>query len=304
MSTKKTKIRFLFLWILTSIAYAICLTSLFWTSEFLIPLISFIVLFIALYFLAIDLNRYSLWYFRGLLIFLTVAEMLIFWGATWHHYIGILLFNFAIGALIFFLCYQLKTRVVFSAFRYFTEGGYLVVALFTLFFSVIMLGKYSQFPFSCEDIETFSTTLVEAPTEAIESGNEEIKKMLDNVIGIFTSPSTEKSELPSPLPSNQALPPVENFFQTTRGFFQTKVVEVQQSVTQRSCEIVMDALKSSQANDGLQLAVLVLSYFLLVWIFKIILWIINIIGFVIFILLKPFKLYRFSKKQIDKEEVG
>ena len=129
-----------------------------------------------------------------------------------------------------------------------------------------------------------------------------MRKVFDTVVGIFTTPVVTVPEVPQPA-SLQEKFTVEHFFETTRGFFKTKVVEVQQSVTQRSCEIVMDALRSTQENDGLQIAVLVLSYFLLVGVFKIILWIINIIGFVIFILLKPFKLYTFTIKPIEKEDI-
>lgn len=209
-----------------------------------------------------------------------------------------------------------------------------------------MLGKYSQIPFSCEDIDSFSTNLVEAPVEAITSSTSNLKhrrnnlfssssadmssdmsKPLPNVVDI-ASPSShsQKSEIETFFESARELFPlndrqvttietqlvttsststekseVELFFENTKNFFQTQAVELQGSISKNSCEFVMNSLKKIQINEGFQLAVLVLMYFLLIGVFKIVLRIISVVGFVIFILLKPFKVYTYEEKEIKKE---
>ncbi|MDR0369568.1 MAG: hypothetical protein LBH96_03500 [Candidatus Peribacteria bacterium] len=71
----------------------------------------------------------------------------------------------------------MQNALSFSAFAYFTGGGYTIAALLTIFFSIVMLGKYSQIPFSCDDIDNFSTQLVEAPIEIRGSSKQSIKNI-------------------------------------------------------------------------------------------------------------------------------
>jgi len=97
---------------------------------------------------------------------------------------------------------------------------------------------------------------------------------------------------------------VELFFEKGKEFLQTQAVELQGSVSKNSCEFVMKRLKSLQVNEGFQLAVLVLMYFLLIGVFRILLWVISVIGFVIFLLVKPWRLYTYQKKEIQKESIG
>jgi hypothetical protein len=106
-----------------------------------------------------------------------VLEIWLFPGTTRHLYREVILFNLTIALLFFFLFRQLTTSLSFSAFSYFTEGGYTIAAMLTIFFSVLMLGKYSQIPFNCDDIDTVSTQLVEAPLEMITSSTQSIKNV-------------------------------------------------------------------------------------------------------------------------------
>jgi hypothetical protein len=65
----------------------------------------------------------------------------------------------------------------------------------------------------------------------------------------------------------------------------------------------MEKLRTTQVNEGFQLAVVALMYFILIGIFKILLWVISVIGFLIFLLLKPTKLFRYQKKMVEKEMI-
>jgi hypothetical protein len=96
---------------------------------------------------------------------------------------------------------------------------------------------------------------------------------------------------------------IELFFERSKSFLQTQAVELQDSVSKNSCEFVMTALKKIQINEGFQLAVLVLMYFLLIGVFKILLWLISILWFLCFLLLKPRKLYTYEKKEVQKETI-
>ena len=165
-----------------------------------------------------------------------------------------------------------------------------------------MLGKYSSIPFNCDDIDSFSTNLVEAPVGALNSSTTNIKNRRNTLFPPSpTHPSAPHEEV-SPLSlEGPEKSEVELFFENTRGFFQTQAVELQGSISRNSCEFVMGTLKKIQINEGFQLAVLVLMYFLLIGVFKIVLRVISVIGFLIFLLLKPFKVYSYERKDITKE---
>ena len=276
MKNLMKKPRFRIVTILTTIAYLTCVITLFTTNSLVTPLVSFIVLFILLYFLAIDLYPYPKKIFFLVLGGLTVVEMLIFaLGKTRHFYLEILLLNATIGVLLFQLFYYFKTRIAFSPFSYFTEGGYIIAVLTTLLVSVIMIGKYAQIPFTCEDINGFLPKIL-----SVSQPKAPVKET--------PTTSLEKSE-------------VELFFERIRTTLTTEAMDLQESMSKNSCEFVMAQLKKTQINQGFQIAVLLLLYFLLIGVFKIVLRIINVIAFSLFVLLKPFKVYRYEKKPAEKK---
>jgi len=84
-------------------------------------LLSFIVLFIALYFLAIDLYYRKQIRLRIAFILISIVEIGIRGRGSRHSYAEIILFNLAVFLLLGFLIRQLKNRAYFSAFIYFTE---------------------------------------------------------------------------------------------------------------------------------------------------------------------------------------
>jgi hypothetical protein len=147
--------------------------------------------------------------------------------------------------------------------------------MITLFVSVLMIGKYSQIPFTCEDINGF----------------------LPNILS-FSQPKTPAVEA---VPSSIEKSEVELFFESIKNTMTTEALALQGSMNKNSCEFVMAQLKKTQINQGFQIAVLLLLYFLLIGLFKIVLRIINFVSFFLFLLLKPCRVYRYENKTIEKE---
>ncbi len=140
---------------LASISYLVCSITLFLNSSFFVPLISFVFLFLCLYFLAFDLIKIKKKWICLVILGAMMGEMLFLGSGDRHFYLGMFFFH---GMIVFMLLSQiwmLKNTVKFRTFGYFTGGSTLIAVLLTLFFSVIMLGKYSQLPFSCNDINDF-----------------------------------------------------------------------------------------------------------------------------------------------------
>ncbi|MDR2416155.1 MAG: hypothetical protein LBD75_06210 [Candidatus Peribacteria bacterium] len=289
--------------LITSIAYCVCTISLFTTNAFIVPLVSFIFLFIGIYFLAIECYRSKIRLVGGVLSSLVIIELLLFAEETWHSYLEILLFHLAVALMIMFLFSQLKTRIHFSALSYFTEGGYSIAAILTLFFSVLMLGKYSQIPFNCNDIDNFPQQMFQTPVEQITTNFHKVKNWRTNtkeLIGL--QPASSSLAPPTSIITPQKTE-VELFFERSKAFLTTQALELQSSITKNSCEFVMQKLQATQKSDELQLVVLLLMYFLLIGIFKLLLRIVSFIGLFIFLLLKPFKWYHYEKGTTEKESI-
>jgi hypothetical protein len=115
------------------------------------------------------------------------------------------------------------------------------------------------------------------------------------------SPTTELLTVEGSVPVQKT--EIELFFERSKEFLQTEALELQGSITKNSCEFVMNKLKTTQKSDGLQLAVMVLMYFLLIGVFKILLWIVSFVGFFIFLLIKPLKWYQYERKRVEKESI-
>lgn len=298
------KVRFSIALAIVLCSYFTCVYGLFFTNAFLIPVISFLILFIWIYFLAIDIHKYPLTYLLFLMIGLSIGELLLIETKTWHTYVEILLFNGAIVIFFRLLWYNLRNRIRFSAFSYFTEWGYTVAAILTLFFSVLVLGKYSQLPFNCDDLESFPKNMLQAPVDTTTSLRNSTKQRRNS---LFISPDTSlKPEVPAE-PSDLSEPSepseIESFFIRTKNYFQSEAMQLQWEISKNSCEFVMDTLKKVQISQGFQIAVIVLLYLLLIGIFKILLRIVSIIGFFLFVALKPFKIYTYKKETIQWEKI-
>ncbi len=82
------------------------------------------------------------------------------------------------------------------------------------------------------------------------------------------------------------------FFEKTRDFFQTEFFDVNTAINVTMCNYVMQLLVQLQQNDGLQVAVLLLMYFLLIGIFKMLLEVVSLFGVLVFYILKKCKIYR------------
>jgi hypothetical protein len=96
---------------------------------------------------------------------------------------------------------------------------------------------------------------------------------------------------------------IENFFLRTRSFLQSEAMELQGEISKNSCEFIMGTLKKIQINQGFQTVVIILLYLLLIGVFKILLRIISILGFFLFVIIKPFKIYKYQKETVQREKI-
>ena len=306
--TTKSKMRlaiFVILWIMS---YLTCTISLFFWKWFIIPAISFIVLFLLIYFIALDCYKIKFHYVCLSLFFIFLLETIVFiillWF-SWYLLAELLLFNIAIWTLLFLLCWQLNHRTWFSPLSYFTEWWFFIVSLLTIFFCVLMMWKYTQIPFTCDDIEKFPTKIAETTTNPL-------KNTRNKIVSRFKEDEEETLDIPdfyairNPLSKSTDLASadaVEWFFRSIRNSIEDQTVGIKNQVSISTCKSYLPLLQKTQKSWWIQIAWIVIGYLLLVWVFKILLWVVSIFWFVLFIILRIFGVYKYEKRMVEKEVI-
>ena len=306
----KSRIRLIFFSLLWLISYIICTISLFYSNWFITPIISFILLFLLIYFIALDCYRIK---FRLVLLVLFVIFLIetiwfiIFAWFSRYLIAELILFNITIWTLLFLLDWQLNNRTYFSPFSYFTEWWFLVTTLLTIFFCVLMMWKYTQIPFTCDDIESF-------PEKVVETTVNPFKKTRNKITWWFKSDSEPTIERPNLYVNWTSLArstdlasadSVENFFLGIRNAFEseTLTLDIKNQVSKATCNQYIWVLQKSQKSWWVQIAWIIIWYLLLVWIFKILLRIVSLIWFVLFLILRMFGVYKYEKRMVEKEVI-
>ena len=304
--TTKSKVRLIVFCVLWLISYIVCTASLFFWKWFIIPIISFIFLFILIYFIALDCYKVKFRYVMLSLFSIFLLETIVFIICLWFsRYLiaELVLFNAAIWILLFLLNRQLKNRTGFSPFAYFTEWWFFVTTLLTVFFCVLMVWKYTQIPFTCDDIESF-------PEKMVETTVNPLKKTWNKISGRFKEEEEETLNIPefhvvwNPMLKSEELASadsVERFFTKVRTTIEDQTVWITNQVSKTTCNQYIKILQKTQKNWWIQIAGIVIWYLLLVWIFKILLWIISVIWFFLFLILRLCWLYKYEKRMVEKE---
>lgn len=306
--TTKSKIRLTIFVVLWLISYLVCTISLFFWKWFIVPAISFIALFLLIYFIALDCYRVKFRYVCLSLFFIFLLETIVFIILLWFsRYLlaELILFNVAIWTLLFLLCWQLNHRTWFSPLAYFNEWWFFVTTLLTVFFCVFMMWKYTQIPFTCEDIENF-------PTKIAETTANPLKNTRNKIISRFKEDEEETLNIPefyaiwNPLSKSEDLASadaVEWFFTNIRNSIEDQTVGIKNQVSKSTCKSYLPLLQKTQKSWWIQIAWIVIWYLLLVWVFKILLWVVSIIWFVLFIILRIFGVYKYGTRMVEKKVI-
>ena len=303
----KSKIRLTIFVLLWLISYLVCTISLFFWKWFITPAISFIILFLLIYFIALDCYKVKFYYVLLALFWIFLLETIVFIILLWFsRYLvaELVLFNGAIWTLLFLLDWQLDHRTDFSPFAYFTEWWFFIVSLLTVFFCVLMVWKYTQIPFTCDDIESF-------PEKVVETTVNPFKKTWNKIVSRFAV-EEETVEMPeffavwNPLSKSSDLASadkVENFFVNARNTIKDETVGITNKISKSTCNQYIKVLQKTQKSWWIQIAWIVIGYLLLVWVFKILLWVVSIVWFVLFIILRIFGVYKYEKRMVEKEVI-
>jgi hypothetical protein len=290
------------------ISYLVCTISLFFWKWFIIPAISFIILFLLIYFIALDCYKIKLRYILLILFWIFLFETISFIVLLWFsRYLvaELILFNTAIWTLLFLLCWQLNHRTGFSPFSYFTAWWFFITSLLTVFFCVLMVWKYTKIPFTCDDIQQF-------PNKIAETTINPFKNTRNKIVARFNEDEEEIQNMPkfyaiwNPLSKSEELASadsVEKFFTNIRTTIEDQTVGITNQVSKSTCNHYIKILQKTQKSEWIQIAWIMIWYLLLVWVFKILLWVVSIFWFILFMILRIFGVYKYEKRMVEKEVI-
>jgi len=168
-----------------------------------------------------------------------------------------------------------------------------------------MMWKYTQIPFTCDDIEEFPSKIAETTTNPL-------KKTRNKIVSRFKEDEEETLDIPdfyaiwNPMAKSTDLASadaVESFFSGLRKTIQTQTLDIQNQVSKSTCKTYLPLLQKTQKSWWIQIAGIVVGYLLLVWVFKILLWVVSVIWFVLFIILRIFGVYKYEKRMVEKEVI-
>lgn len=302
--SRKSQIRlfvFLFFFIVN---YLWSIVFLFFTNNFVLSAIFLIILFLSEYFLTIDLYKYKksvLKIFSWLFIIESIIFPIFLWFSV-YLFLELLLFNLVIYLFYQSLSNNIKKTLEFSPYRYFV-WWLLSTSILTIFFCILFIWKYTQIPFSCEDINNIQENVVESVVEPFKNSRksiksrfwfEEKKKQYIPEFYFMNNPLQISSEL-------ESAKNVESFFTSARNYILWDSLELKNEITIKTCESYVSVLKKLQQNKKIQIATIFLSYFILVWVFRILTWIVSIVWFILFIFFRLCRLYKYEKIQVEKE---
>ena len=168
-----------------------------------------------------------------------------------------------------------------------------------------MMWKYTQIPFTCDDIEQF-------PTKVVETTVNPFKNTRNKIVARFKEDEEETLNIPefyaiwNPLSRSEELASadwVEKFFTNIRTTIEDQTVGITNEVSKSTCNHYIKILQKTQKSEWIQIAWIVIWYLLLVWVFKILLWVVSIIWFVLFIILRIFGVYKYGTRMVEKEVI-
>ena len=308
----KSKIRLTIFAMLWFLSYLVCTISLFFWKWYVVSAFSFIFLFLLIYFLALDCYRIKFQYVLLILFLIFLFETLSFVILLWfsrYLVIELILFNVAVWTLLFLLTRNLNNSTWFSPFSYFTQWWFFIISLLTIFFCVLLMWKYTQIPFTCDDIQSFPTKVVKTTVNPLKKTRNKILSWFGENTNEMVNESENIPELYviwNPLSKSKELASadsLESFFMNIRNSIQTETLDLKAKASKATCNRYLSVLQRTQKNWWVQIVWIIIWYLLLVWVFKILFWIVSIVWVILFIILRIFWVYKYEKRMVEKEVI-
>ncbi len=161
--------------LLTLIAYGLIFFKLFWQFFALESMLYVMLFFVCFHFLYLEIRKLPIKYLAILMLAITIIQGF-FIGYTNYLLIASLLsINIGIVYLARLLQWSSYDKIKRDTLSYLTTWGYMFTVFITLGYSFFVLGYYTKFPFTCQDLSDASNRVINIFTRPVTNGVEKFK---------------------------------------------------------------------------------------------------------------------------------
>lgn len=194
-------------------------------------------------------------------------------------------------------------KVKWNIMSYLSAGGYMFTVFITIGYSLFVLGYYTKFPFTCEDLSNASSRVINIFTHPVAAGMEKIKadttalfntKIKDvAIIGQNISLQTKQSTYSKTIQT----------LNTYKKNFIDQALKDNTTVNMGICDYVLGQMNQIYNNPAFKVSVILLMFLVFYGFIRIVFRVMSGIAFVVFKILFACKSYHIKTVMKECEDL-
>ena len=264
----------------------------------------FVLLFFVVFHLFyIQISKISLRYLGGVLFLLSIVQRLSL-GRS-HYVLGasVLVINAWIWMLAYYLQGETRDKIRFSSFAYFNVGGYIFTVFITIWYSLMMLGFYSKFPLTCQDLSNASDSVVNFFTRPVTNWANVVQANTQSFWNTKVGDIANIGNTVSLATSKSANTSLIQKINTWKKNIIDQALADNNTVSMGICDYVLSEVNKIYNNPTFLTSVVFLLFILLYSFVRIVFWVMAWLAFIIFKILFWLGLYHTTKEMQEVERI-
>lgn len=281
----------IFLW-LSLISYVLIFFRLFWQFFAIESMLYVMLFFVFFHFLYLEIRKLPIKYLAIVMLAISIIQ------GFFIGYTNILLVAsmLSINIWIIYLARLLQgssyDKIKRDTLSYLTTWGYMFTVFITLGYSFFVLGYYTKFPFTCQDLSDTSSRVIHVFTNPVTKGMEKIKTDTDalfntkikDIATIWQDISLQTKQ------SSYSL--LIQKFNIYKKNIIDQTLKDNSTVNMGICDYLLGQVNTIYENPAFKASVILLMFLIFYGFIRIVFWVMTGIAFVLFKLLFALKVYR------------
>jgi len=279
----------IFLW-LTVIAYGLIFFKLFWQFFAVESMLYVMLFFIFFHFLYLEIRKLPIKYLAILMFAISIVQG-IFVGNLLL-IASILSINIGIVYLAWLLQWSSYEKIKRDTLSYLTTWGYMFTVFITLGYSFFVLGYYSKFPFTCQDLSDASSRVIHVFTNPVTKGMEKIK---GDTNALFNTKVQDIVTMGQNISLQTQQSPYSTIIKKINIFKKNLIDQTLKdntTVNMGICDYLLGQVNTIYENPTFKASVILLMFLIFYGFIRIVFWVMTGIAFVMFKILFACKVYR------------
>lgn len=292
----------IFLW-LSLTAYGLIFFRLFWQFFAVESMLYVMLFFVFFHFLYLEIRKLPIKYLAVFMLTITVIQGFFIGYTNILLVAAMLSINVGIVYLARLLQGSSYDKIKRDTLSYLTTWGYMFTVFITLGYSFFVLGYYTKFPFTCQDLSATSSRVIHVFTNPVSKGIEKIKTDTDALfntkikdiatIGQDISLETEQSNYDLLIQK----------FNTYKKNIIDQTLKDNSTVNMGICDYLLGQVNTIYENPAFKASVILLMFLIFYGFIRIVFWIMTGVAFILFKILFVLKVYRIKRVLKEVEDL-